>query len=52
MIAQIILALIPGAIDLIKAAAADDYDQEAELQAILKMQRAVATARARAALRR
>ncbi len=43
---EILLALVPGLVDLLKSALADDYDQAAELQAMLKMQRALADARA------
>lgn len=49
-IGAIILALIPGFIELVESAVADDYDQEKELNAIIKMQRAAADQRARKAI--
>lgn len=47
---QVLLALIPGLAQLIESALSSDYDQQAELQAMLNMQRALADARIRAAL--
>lgn len=50
MIESLVAAIVPGLIDLIKNAVADDYDKDAELQAMLKIQRAISDARAAAAL--
>lgn len=46
----LITALIPGLLKLLETALADDYDQEAEYQAILKLQRAIADERMRRAV--
>ena len=42
---SILLALIPGLVKLIESALSDNYDQEAEMQALLQMQRAAADER-------
>jgi hypothetical protein len=49
-VGAIILALIPGFIKLVESALDDDYDQQKELDAIIKMQRATADVRARKAI--
>lgn len=50
MIEAIVTALIPSLIDLVKNATADNYDKDAELQILLKMQRDISDAREKAAL--
>ncbi len=47
MIESLIIAILPGLVDLIKNATSDTYDKEAELQAVLRIQRAIADERAR-----
>ncbi len=47
IVSALVEALGPGLIDLIKSAVADDYDQEAERQAMLKMSRAIHEERVR-----
>ncbi len=49
---SILLALVPGLAKLIASALADEYDQQAELQAMLNMQRALADQRVKGALQK
>lgn len=50
MIEAIIAAIVPSLIELVKNATSDAYNKDAELQALLKMQRAISDAREAAAL--
>lgn len=45
-----LVAIIPGLAKLLETALADTYDQEAELQALLSIRRALADQRVRNAL--
>ncbi len=47
---SILLAIVPGLAQLIATALADNYDQEAEKQALLNMARALADKRVELAL--
>ncbi len=46
----ILLAIIPGLAKLIESAIAENYNQEAELQALFQMQRSLADQRVKNAL--
>ncbi len=43
---KILFAILPGFAELLKSALSDTYDQQAELQSLLKIQRSLADARA------
>lgn len=51
MIEDVLVAIVPGLAKLLETALADKYDQQAELQALLNIQRALADQRVRNALK-